>query len=477
MVRVLLLAVLFAFSGLAAAENYWWAIQGLPDETHADTPAASCALYKARLSDPGYDNISVSRVAENQYYCDIWKTGLPGLRMNIWRLGDGCADPAVFDPSSDSCKSPEPSKCEATKGLEVAHAHKFADVVDGKLTNYKDPPGALCKDSCAYASPATTNDGYRFVNGDPAGLWQNYSYLGNGQTCVADASNPAPNPPSDNKPSSSKSNECTNKVTDAEGRVHYSCLATDSKTEPGKFSCGTANGQLVCTTKKPSPSKVDSEKKTDVTETPGGDGSTTTTTTTTTTVTSCTGVNSCTTTTTVNNGTSKTNADGSSGGESSNCSGPGCKEGTGTSEEGADDEEEDEPKDEVSGDECGQPLSCSGDVIQCAVLKQQKQSRCDWNYQDAKPGIESEIAKPEYQVSEDSHDMSGLFSSAIGAARWLPAACPAPERSGLRTRGAGSIQLSWQPTCDFATSIGPVIVAMASLFFALYVGRGIGGGS
>jgi len=186
-------------------------------------------------------------------------------------------------------------------------------------------------------------------------------------------------------------------------------------------------------------------------------------------------VNSCTTTTTVNNNTGKTNADGSDGGSSSSCSGPGCKNETGTGEEGKDDQEdEEEAEDEVTGDQCGQPLACSGDVIQCAILKQEKESRCAWNYEDAKPGIESEIAKAEYQLTEDDHDVGGLFSSAIGASRWLPSSCPAPIRINLRSGNGVSTELSWQPTCDLATGLAPVIVGMASLFFAIYVGRGIG---
>ncbi|MNO35008.1 hypothetical protein D3C76_250550 [compost metagenome] len=242
------------------------------------------------------------------------------------------------------------------------------------------------------------------------------------------------------------------------------------------MSCGMANGQMVCTNKKPSPAKKDKKVETEVTETSNADGSKTTDTKTTTTVTNCNGANSCTSTTSVSNNTSKTNADGSDGGSSSSCTGPGCKDGSAEAD-GKEEEGEEEAEDEVAGESCGQPLTCSGDVIQCAILKQEKESKCQWDYDQAKAGIESEVAKEEYQVKEGEHDVGGLFSSAIGAARWLPASCPPPEHYSLRSGNGVSGQFSWEPTCDLARGLAPVIVGSACLFFAVFVGRGIGGGA
>lgn len=385
-----------------------------------------------------------------------------------------CPAGSEYDETIHDCKQ---DKCAATKGQEVSHSQKIAEIVDGHLSPLTDPPVSVCSGSCLYGNPGSTSDAYRFVSGNPTGVWENYTYIGTGASCTASASTPSPSAPPSRSPSASKSNECTNKVEDAEGRVHYSCLATDSHTEPGSMTCGTVNGQVVCTSKKPTPSKKDTTVETDVTETPNANGSKTTDTTSTTTVTSCTGANACTTTTTVNNNTSSTNADGSQGNSSSSCTGPGCAGGgTGTEDGGEDQsEEEEEPADEVAGEQCVETLSCTGDVIQCAILKKQKEQACMWDYEKSKGTIESEIAKDEYQVKEGEHDMSGLFSSALGAARWLPATCPAPISKTLHS--GPTVELSWQPTCDFAMGIAPVIVGGACLFFAIYVGRGIGGGA
>ncbi len=397
----------------------------------------------------------------------------------VARSGDSCDGKDKYDPATGQCVAPEPDKCESTIGQVVSHQHKIGTLSEGGvvLVNTRvDPPGNVCDNACQYASTGEApTKCYRFVtNGDPNSGYCVFRYRGNGVSCP-NTDTKLEQPPPALPPTSDKSNECTNKVTDAEGRVHYSCLTTDAFQEPGVMQCGEVNGVYGCKAGKPSPQKKVTDTKTETKETPSSDGRKTTETTTTTTVTTCNGANACTTTTTVNNSSGKTNSDGTSGGESSSCTGPGCKPATGTGEEPTEEEEKD--KDEVTGDQCGQPLSCSGDVIQCAILKQQKQSRCDWNYEDAKAGIESELAKDEYQVKEDEHDMSGLFQQAIGASRWLPAACPAPERGSLHTRGAGSVQLSWQPTCDFASGVGPFLVAAASIFFAVYVGRGIGGGA
>lgn len=470
--RSLIFLVSALLSVSAEALDFYWQHGSGNGSYVGPTPIAACQAWTPSST------VRVVKDSDTYYYCQRLSDANWIASGYVYRRGDGCTLPKVWDPETAQCKEPEPSKCESSIGQIVQHQHKRGVLSQGGVilqNTLAEPPGVVCSNSCQYASMGEgPTDCYRFVGAgtDQDSAFCLFRYKGNGVECKTDDTTMT-TPPKDLSPSSQKKNECTSKVTDAEGRVHYSCLATDGFQEPGKMQCGEVNGVYGCVAGKPSPQKKSTDTKTETQETLASDGSKTTETTTTTTVTTCNGVNACTSTTTVNNTTGKTNSDGSSGGESSTCTGAGCKPG---GEETAEEEEE-EAKDEVTGDQCGQPLSCSGDVIQCAILKQQKQSRCDWNYEDAKAGIESELAKDEYQVKEDEHDMSGLFSSAIGASRWLPAACPAPERGSLHSKGAGSVQLSWQPTCDFASGLGPFLVAGASIFFAVYVGRGIGGGS
>ncbi|MFV9611984.1 virulence factor TspB C-terminal domain-related protein [Pseudomonas aeruginosa] len=66
-----------------------------------------------------------------------------------------------------------------------------------------------------------------------------------------------------------------------------------------------------------------------------------------------------------------------------------------------------------------------------------------------------------------------LFNAGISASRWLPSARPAPKVISLSS--GPSQTFSWEPECQMASSLAPIIVGLASLFFAVYVGRSIGG--
>ncbi|MDH0960743.1 virulence factor TspB C-terminal domain-related protein, partial [Pseudomonas chengduensis] len=59
-----------------------------------------------------------------------------------------------------------------------------------------------------------------------------------------------------------------------------------------------------------------------------------------------------------------------------------------------------------------------------------------------------------------------------GATRFLPAGCPAPERAQL---SGGSLSFSYQPLCTIAVDLSWIIVAVASIWAAAYVGRAFGG--
>jgi len=131
------------------------------------------------------------------------------------------------------------------------------------------------------------------------------------------------------------------------------------------------------------------------------------------------------------------------------------------------------PGNTVIGLDCDKPLACTGDAIQCAILTQNKKQHCSWEYKDAKPIVDAELSKDEYQLGASDVDVSGIFTQATTAARWLPSNCPAPQNASLRS--GVSISLTWQPQCDMATSLAPLIVALASIFFAVYVGRAFGG--
>jgi len=128
----------------------------------------------------------------------------------------------------------------------------------------------------------------------------------------------------------------------------------------------------------------------------------------------------------------------------------------------------------VRGADCDKPLQCTGDAVQCAALNYQKQSRCAEIYDvPAQNFVKAQISKDEYQLEETDISTTSLFTDGTSAGRWLPSACPAPKSFSIT---GVSTSLSMQPACDAASALGPLFVALASLFFAVYVGRSFGGG-
>lgn len=132
-----------------------------------------------------------------------------------------------------------------------------------------------------------------------------------------------------------------------------------------------------------------------------------------------------------------------------------------------------EDRGDVSGLACDQSFTCTGDVIQCGVLKLQRDQACAWKLGDDELGAIQDIQSGEdYELREETLEVSGLFTEALNKGRWLPQSCPAPESISIMGK---VYEISYEPLCRFALALGPVLVAMASLFFAVYVGRGLKG--
>jgi len=156
--------------------------------------------------------------------------------------------------------------------------------------------------------------------------------------------------------------------------------------------------------------------------------------------------------------------DGEGGG-----TGPGGGGGTGPGEG----EGEGEGDSSVGGEACNQPLVCDGDAIQCAILRSNKSQACQFQYDaSVKKAISDELAGDAYKLKEEKIDVSNFFTDALNKGRWLPSSCPPPEFFTVMGR---SFSIQWEPLCRFASSIAPIIVAMASIFFAIFVSRGLKG--
>jgi len=431
-----------------------------------------------------YDSHSLSATADPAKFTCLIKVRrlsdghITNYTASVLRTGVSCQDPSsTYDPQTGTCSEPEKppvDACLPTTGNKITHRHKLGEILLGTIAT-TPPPASLCHSSCRYSDPELDGKPYRFVNGEPGGAWANFSYFGDGVSCE-DGEQEA-DPPSENKPVADKENKCTNKVcltADADGNCQqytYSCTATEKYTDPGAMDCdfGTFNGEAVCVPNSPAPKMTEKEVKTEVTEKTNSDGSKETTTTTTTTTTNCTGVGSCSTTTTTNVTNGKTNADGTPGGETSTCTGPDCKAGDGKSQNDQKEEEKSESK--VSGDSsCEAPPVCTGDAIQCSILRQNHQQRCadqKWQEIDEQKlmdGVSGEMAGLEYQPFGEQERGAFDFTGMIDTSSTIGGSCPAIPPITFTIRGVTrsvDFGIAMAEICKYASWFSFLLVAFS----------------
>jgi hypothetical protein len=485
-IRLLVFLSLTSVAGLVLASEYYWGTyspNGSSINVNAGSSARAACQHLSSSRPPGYVFKSAERVSETRFNC--YET-TPGEQSNYIgyaiRLGTTCPPDTSYNSNTGECEAPEPDQCEPTVGVEVEHRHRAGEFTGaGVIAGRVDPPGSVCRGECQYAfSGSAPVRAYRFENGDPIGVFLAFKYRGNGVSCTGNESEFAQ--PSDGTPVVEKQSECTTKITDSEGRQRYDCQATELNIDPGNMECslGTVGGELQCIPKPPSPKMTDKKVDQEIVEKTNPDGSKDTTTTTTTTTTQCTGVKSCSTSTTTNVSNNHTKADGTPGGESNTCTGPGCKDADGKTQEEREEEEEKSESKVTGGQTCEAAPACEGDAVQCAILKQQYEARCDFeesedfesNKADIKGLFEGQGDK--FKLDEGSGDID-VPSFINQGTRFLPATCPAAESFSLTTAGGRTFSLSYEPLCRAASDLSGLFVAVATILAALYVGRSVGG--
>ncbi len=477
-IRLALAFSLISWSQFVFAVDYYYMRSGWHD--HYLTVQAACDHYYS-IAGSNYRHIAIHG-GPAIYQCEHYNTNGQIRYIQINRHGDGCSAGSTFDPDIGECKEPESDKCEPTIGAEVEHRHRAGEFTGaGVIAGRVDPPGSVCRSECQYAfSGSAPSRAYRFENGDPIGVFLAFKYRGNGVSCTGNESEFAQ--PSDGTPVVEKQSECTTKITDAEGRQRYDCQATELNIDPGNMECslGTVGGELQCIPKPPSPKLTDKKIDQEITEKTNPDGSKDTTTTTTTTTTQCTGVKSCSTSTTTNVSNNHTKADGTPGGESNTCTGPGCKDADGKTQEEREEEEEKSESKVTGGQTCEAAPACEGDAVQCAILKQQYEARCDFeeseDFEASKADIKGlfEGQGDKFKLDEGRGDID-VPSFINQGTRFLPATCPAAESFSLTTAGGRTFSLSYEPLCRAASDLSGLFVAVATILAALYVGRSVGG--
>lgn len=381
--------------------------------------------------------------------------------------------------SNDECV-PEPSQCEA--GLK-AGPYKFGAYVQagGFMLEDPSPPTASCFSGCQYLldfknSCYTGNSGnYCLRTYTSSGVTCDGSGDGTGSGSSGDGDGPdaPPAEPSeydengDPKPDPEEPYPCT-KRTDAEGRQTLDC------SPPRDDSHKCPNGYVWTGTfcAKPPKPPTDPTDPTDPSNPGdgGSDGSGDEK-----------GLAKDSTLKSIEGKIDTTNSkltgiDGKLG--ASNTLLQGIKDAIGNIPGGGggnnpgEGEGEEEPK-VANGLGCSQDLDCSGDPIQCATLRINKEHLCQTQLTaEAEQQIKSVFEGEENQLETKEVSVDSVFTDGLNASRWLPSTCPTPESVTVFGR---SYSISWQPLCTFASALSALIVAMASIFFIVYLGKGLKG--
>ncbi|MCZ4321851.1 virulence factor TspB C-terminal domain-related protein, partial [Pseudomonas anguilliseptica] len=165
---------------------------------------------------------------------------------------------------------------------------------------------------------------------------------------------------------------------------------------------------------------------------------------------------------------------------SNTCTGPGCKDADGKTQEEREEEEEKSESKVTGGQTCEAAPACEGDAVQCAILKQQYEARCDFeeanDFDSNKTDIEGlfDGQGDKFKLDEGAADIDAPSFINQGT-RFLPSSCPAAESFSLTTAGGRSFSLSYEPLCRAASDLSGLFVAVATILAALYVGRSVGG--
>ncbi|MFI8690945.1 virulence factor TspB C-terminal domain-related protein [Stutzerimonas kunmingensis] len=334
------------------------------------------------------------------------------------------------------CPVPAPNQCEATNGQTVNHEHLMKAAV-GQPTI--DPPGSVCGGGCQYAFTYTpASNVYVYTSGNPPGVFGVYSYSGNGIECNESTLQTPGNPSEgetqnpDDTPPPEDGDQCPEGYT-----YNGTFCSPDTPPDPTDPTDPTDPPD-------PTDPSDPGDGEGDGGSDGGGSG---------------------------DNGSG--DGDGGSSGEGEGENGSGSGDGEGTEQE-----EEPEPESSVGGEPCEATLSCEGDAVQCAILRQQKELRChvkeQGDFEKHQSEIETAVQGERFELNEGS-GVIDVPSFVNQGTRFLPSTCPTAESFSLTTAGGRTFQLSYEPLCRAASDLSGLFVAVATVLAALYVGRSVGG--
>lgn len=444
-VRLLVALVVVGWGQVVLAEGYYWFLSSAPN-IRDSTPLAACMRRDKGVVSADYSTrhfksgpvMAADGSATCQYDIKHVKTGniLQTTAITYLRGGNSCPEGETLNPQTQQCEPPPPDCSAASPGIFKSPP---AGVISSNGANYvaTNSPGTVCYNQCSYQ----TSDRASSCFLTPGSTTQGYcNYIGNatGENCnepdyplgaPGDPLNPPETP--DVPPSDPNDPGCP------PGYGWSGTTCVKNPTDDGGDGPGDGDGDGDGDSGGGGGSG-------------GGDG---------------------------NGGDGGDGGDGDGNGSGGDGDGNGSGDGNG---DGDGDGQCDPAKDpnkcgqsSVGGEACNVDLKCEGDAIQCAILRKNKEQVCQWTYDDkVKKQIADEMAGEAYQLEESSIPVSGLFTEALNKGRWLPQSCPPPQSVGVMGR---TYSISWEPLCRFATAMGPIVVALASIFFAVFIGRGLKG--
>lgn len=479
----LLVSLVSVFQVVSAADYYWAAHS---TATKYGSPSAFCNAQMQTLSQyAGFEwRLETIQTYPGRTYrqCKFAQFSISDNRrvgeqgQFAYLFGDSCPAGSTWNATAGSCDAPQPDPCESKAGQTSYHEHQVG-TLDNPDAPHTPPPGAVCENKCQLAfSGSAPTDCYRYADGTKLNAaFCKYQYKYNGISCTdADTSTPdifdqpPTKPPIDQKPLLTNATNCNDWVTNADGSRTRNCTANETFKQPGTMNCSTSGAALKCTAGTPPPAYSDKDTTQKTTEKANADGSTSTTTTTTTDKTTCYGTKPCESTSKTETDTGGTKPDGTPSDSSHTCTGDNCTKDDSDQDPSKDPAEEEEEGSSVSGEgACPPSITCSGDAVQCAILRSQKEQECaikefqDIDQGELESGVHSDLSGPDFEKGDVD---SISFDSVLDTSSTIGGSCPALPEIVVTLAGQSKsmdFDAGLSELCRYASLFSFLLVAFA----------------
>lgn len=459
---LLLLACLFSLSAFAEDYNFGSSVSG---GRHSSASAACTASALYVYPSPNYRGASGSvSGGGSSYSCTASAQYLPkgsddwsniSRVISIDRRGDGCRAGTTYNDAQGSCDLPA-TGCAANKGKVIKSFHWLSATDSPSKTISVDGCAADISGFtiCKTASPSVYScTGTATWTGDDL-----KSSSGSGSECSGDDCHKG-------DPEDGTTSEPCIKQDNGAG---YTCTSKVEDSKVGETNCGTANGVYVCT---PSvtPAKTTITNDVSQIQTANEDGSLTTKNVTTTTKTTCI-ADKCTETkyTTVTKGGQT--SEGMPTGTSSSCTGKDCPSQTSGATGSGGGGGNSQTGEAGASKDCSKPVTCKGDIYQCAILNQDFISMCSLkelpttkDLTDLKASSDKFAAAQvtnQQELDQSANSVLNTFKTAANGGGGTTSKC-LPDYNF--SASGHSFDMRFSSACDTLTGIRYAILAIAYL--------------